>query len=169
MEKAYENDRVGGIKAVYGIPCLIGLAVALSVVVFYLGLHTLTSDWNNAMVQLEEYEWWIVALSFGLGVQAALYSFMRNMKERLQGTIKGAISSLAASGGMSTASMAACCTHYLAAFLPALGLSFLSTAATGMAKYQSEFFLLGLISNLYGIGVMLRLMAGLKQCETKPL
>ena len=159
MEEAYENDRVGGIKAVYGIPCLIGLVVALSVVVFYLGLHTLTSDWNNATVQLEEYGWWIIALSFGLGVQAALYSFM---KKRLQGTIKGAKSSLAASGGMSTASMAACCTHYLAAFLPALGLSFLSTAAYGLAKYQSEFFLLGVVSNLFGIGVMLRLIGKMK-------
>ena len=159
MKETKDNNKAGGIKAIYVVSFLIGLAVALGVVVFYLGLHTLTSDWNNAKTQLEEYEWWIIALSFGLGVQAALYSFM---KKRLQGTTKGAKSSLAASGGMSTASMAACCTHYLVAFLPALGLSFLSTAVYGLAKYQSEFFLLGVISNLFGIGVMLRLMGKIK-------
>ena len=156
MKETKDNNKAGGIKAIYVVSFLIGLAVALGVVVFYLGLHTLTSDWNNAKTQLEEYEWWIIALSFGLGVQAALYSLM---KKRLQKSdTKGAKSSLAASGGMSAASMAACCTHYLAALLPALGLSFLSTAASGLGKYQSEFFLLGVISNLFGIGVMLRLM-----------
>lgn len=160
MKETSDYNRGGGIKTIYGISCLIGLAAALGVVVFYLGLHTLTSDLNNAMTQLEEYQWWIIALSVGLGVQAALYSFL---KKRLQkSNTKGAKSSLAASGGISTASMAACCTHYLAAFFPALGLSFLSTAASGLAKYQSEFFLLGVISNLFGIGVMLRLMGKIK-------
>jgi hypothetical protein len=107
-------------------------------------------------MQFEEYRWWILALAAGLGVQATLYSFLR---KRLKGkNVKSAKSSLAASGGMSTASMAACCAHYLVAFLPALGLPFLSAAAAGLAEYQTQLFLLGVLSNLFGIGVMLRVM-----------
>lgn len=72
--------------------------------------------------------------------------------------MRAAQSSLAASGGMSTASMAACCAHYLVPLLPAMGLPFLSTAVAGIAEYQSVFFFLGVLSNLFGIGFMLRLM-----------
>jgi hypothetical protein len=137
-------------------PLLIGAAAAIAVVGFYLGLITLVSDWYNARMQFEEYRWWILALAAGLGVQATLYSFLRI---RLNGkNVKSAKSSLAASGGMSTASMAACCAHYLVAFLPALGLPFLSAAAAGLAEYQVQLFLLGVLSNLFGIGVMLRVM-----------
>ena len=136
----------------------IGSLASLSVIGFYLGLITLTSDWYFARVQFEEYRWWIFALSIGLGVQAVLFSLLR---EKLRGKIamKGAKSSLAASGGMSAASMAACCAHYLVALLPALGLPFLSAAAAGLERYQVFFFLLGVLSNLFGIGFMLRLMA----------
>ncbi len=137
-------------------PYLIGAAAAIAVVGFYLGLITLVSDWYNARMQFEEYRWWILALAAGLGVQATLYAFLRI---RLNGkNVKSAKSSLAASGGMSTASMAACCAHYLVAFLPALGLPFLSAAAAGLAEYQTQLFLLGVLSNLFGIGVMLRVI-----------
>lgn len=137
-------------------PYLVGTAASLVAVGFYLGVITLTSDWSNARMQFAEYRWWILALAAGLGVQAALFSYLRR---RLQGrNMKAAKSGLAASGGISTASMAACCAHYLAAFLPVLGLSFLSPAAASLSEYQREFFSIGLLSNLLGIGIMLRLM-----------
>jgi copper chaperone CopZ len=137
-------------------PYLIGAVAALGVVGFYLGLITLTSDWYNAWMQFSEYRWWILALSTGLGVQAALYSLLRS---RLKGgTMKAAKSSLAASGGTSTVAMAACCAHYIVAFLPALGLPFLSAAAASLDRYQTYFFLVGVLSNLFGIGLMLRMM-----------
>lgn len=137
-------------------PYIIGSVAAIGVLAFYLGLLTLISDWYNAKAQFSDYRWWIIALSIGLGVQATLFSGLRI---RLRGkNMKGAKSSLAASGGMSTASMAACCAHYLVAFLPALGLPFLSTAAAGLAEYQPQFFFLGVVSNLFGIGVMIRVM-----------
>jgi len=137
-------------------PYLIGSAAAIGVVAFYLGLLTLVSDWYNAKAQFNDYRWWIIALSIGLGVQATLFS---GLKVRMRGrNMKGAKSSLAASGGMSTASMAACCAHYLVAFLPALGLPFLSAAAAGLAEYQPQFFFLGVVSNLFGIFVMIRVM-----------
>jgi copper chaperone CopZ len=138
-------------------PYLIGMTAALGVVGFYLGLITLTADWYFARSQFSEYRWWILALAAGLGVQAILYTALRG---QLMGRHKKAAkSSLAASGGLSTASMAACCAHYLVVFLPALGLPFLSTALASLDQYQTYFFLVGVISNLFGIGLMLRLLA----------
>jgi copper chaperone CopZ len=138
-------------------PYLVGLAAGLGVVGFYLGLITLTADWYFARSQFSEYRWWILALATGLGVQATLYTALRG---QLMGrNKKAAKSSLAASGGVSTVSMAACCAHYLVVFLPALGLPFLSTALASLDQYQSYFFLVGVVSNLFGIGLMLRLLA----------
>lgn len=137
-------------------PFFIGIAAALGIFGFYFGLLTLTSDWNNAKMQFAEYRWWIIALSVGLGIQVSLFSFLRNQLQHTH--MRAAKSSLAASGGMSTVAMAACCAHYVVPLLPALGLPFLSAAVAGIAEYQSVFFLFGILSNLFGIGFMLRLM-----------
>lgn len=146
-------------------PYLIGAAAALGVVGFYLGLLTLMSDLNNALQEFKEYGSWIIALAMGLGVQATLFSLFRAWHQG--GDMKAAKCSLAASGGMSTTAMAACCAHYLAVFLPALGLPFLSAAAAGLARYQTYFFMIGLLSSMFGIGLMLRMMkrSGMIQVE----
>ena len=137
-------------------PYLIGLAASLGVVGFYLGLLTLTSDWYNARLEFKEYGIWILALALGLGIQATLFSFHR---ARCRGeSLKAAKYSLAASGGMSTTAMAACCAHYLVIILPTIGLPFLSAAAAGLATYQVYFFMAGVISNLFGIGMMIRML-----------
>lgn len=138
------------------LPYIFGIASALGVVGFYLGLLTLTSNWHNAQLQFREFGVWIIALAMGLGVQVSLFSLFRAWHGG--GSMKGAKCSLATSGGMSTAAMAACCSHYLTLVVPALGLPFLSTAAAGLANYQVYFFLAGVLSNLFGIGFMLRLM-----------
>jgi len=149
----YENAQS---QKVGPYPFFIGIAAALAVVGFYLGLLTLTSDWYSAKMQFVEYRWWIIALSLGLATQATLFSFMR--KKIFGRNIKAVKSGIAASGGMSTASMAACCAHYLVPLMPALGLPFLSGAVAGIAKYQTELFMLGVLSNLFGLGIMLRIM-----------
>jgi cation transport ATPase len=137
-------------------PHLFGVTMAVSVIGFYLSLLTIVSDWYNATSQFAQYWGWIIALATGLGVQATLFMHIRN---QLKGkTITAAKSSLAASGGVSTASMAACCAHYLTTFLPTFGLPFFSVAAAGLAEYQMEFFFLGVISNIFGIVVMIRTM-----------
>lgn len=137
-------------------PFLIGISAAIAVVGFYLGLLTLTSGWISAKMQFTEYRWWIIALSLGLGIQATLFSYMR--KIIFGRNIKAAKSGLAASSGMSTASMAACCAHYLVPLMPALGLPFLSGAVAGIASYQKELLMLGVLSNLIGLGIMLRII-----------
>ncbi|MCF8105339.1 MAG: heavy metal translocating P-type ATPase [Desulfohalobiaceae bacterium] len=137
-------------------PILVGAVTSLCVAGFYLGLLTLTSDWYFARLEFERYGIWIVALALGLGLQVLLFSLHRAW-HRGRST-RAANFSLAASGGMSTSAMAACCAHYLTLILPALGLPFLSAAAASIAQYQVYFFMAGVASNLFGIGVMLRMM-----------
>ena len=137
-------------------PYLVGATAGLSVIGFYLGLLTLTSDAYNAWMAFKSYSVWILALAAGLGLQATLYVFLRR---KLGGrSTKGAKCGLATSGGMSTSAMAACCSHYLVNLLPVLGLPFFSAAAAGLARYQTYFFLAGVLSTLFGIGLMLRTM-----------
>lgn len=155
-EVTYESQGLLSKQTFSVKPYMFGIAAAVGVIGFYLGLLTLVSDWYNAKSQFAQYGGWVIALSTGLGIQTTLFAYIRN---QLKGkAITAAKSSMAASGGVSTASMAACCAHYLVAFLPAFGLSFFSAAAAGLAEYQWEFFFLGVISNIFGIVVMIRTM-----------
>ena len=155
-EVTYESQGLLSKQTFNVKPYIIGVTAAAAVIGFYLGLLTLVSDWYNAKSQFAQYWGWIIALAAGLGFQATLFTYIRN---QLKGkTITAAKSSMAASGGVSTASMAACCAHYLVAFLPAFGLPLFSALAAGLAKYQWEFFFLGVISNIFGIVVMIRTM-----------
>lgn len=137
-------------------PYMFGIATAAGVIGFYLGLLSLVSDWNFAASQFAYYGGWILALAAGLGIQATLFAYIRNrLKDK---TTTAAKTSLAGSGGMSTASMAACCAHYLVGFLPAFGLSFFSSVAAGFAKYQEELLFLAVISNIFAIVVLIKTM-----------
>lgn len=134
-----------------------GIVTAALVVVFYLELITLTSDWYNAKAQFIAYRWWILSLAVGLGFQVGLYTHMRRMMAAAH--LKGAASGMAASGGMSGVAMALCCSHYLAGLLPLIGLPFLSTAVAGLERYQTQFFIIGVISNILGLAYMFWLMS----------
>jgi cation transport ATPase len=137
---------------------LFGVIASFAIVGVYLGMNTLTADWYFAKIQFSQYRWWIVTLAVGLGIQVTLFTLFR---AHLRGQKMGAAkSSMAASGGVSATAMMACCSHYLATVIPALGVPFLSaTAVASLAEYQTYFFLAGVISCLVGIGLMLRMMA----------
>ena len=136
---------------------LYGALASIAIVGVYLGMNTLTADWYFARVQFSEYKWWVIILALGLGVQVTLFTLFR---AQLRGhKIGAAKSSMAASGGMSATAMMACCSHYLATVIPALGVPFLSAAAVAsIAEYQTYFFLAGVLSCLVGIGLILRMM-----------
>ena len=136
---------------------ILGLLASVAIVGIYLGMNTLTADWYFARVQFSEYRWWIISLAIGLGVQVTLFTLFR---AHLRGQKKTAANStMAASGGVSAVAMMACCSHYLATLIPLLGISFLSaTAVASIAEYQVYFFLAGMVSCLFGIGLMVRLM-----------
>ena len=134
-----------------------GILAAIAIVGIYLTMNTLTADWYFARVQFSEYRWWLISLAIGLGIQVTLYTLFR---AHLRGKKKTAAnSSLAASGGVSAVAMMACCSHYLATVVPLLGVSFLSAAAVAsLEQYQPYFFLAGVVSCLFGIGLMVRMM-----------
>jgi Cu+-exporting ATPase len=135
------------------LPVLVGAAAALGLLGFYAGLMTLTAGWYFAKIQFEEYHWWIVALSLGFGVQSALFIVV---KRRFQGLDRRkAASSMAASGGLSSGAMVACCLHHLADIVPILGLPVL---AVTLQQYQDLLFLIGVVANVFGISFMLRLL-----------
>lgn len=144
-------------------PYLIGAAASSGLILFYLAIMTLTADWFYARMQFEEFRWWIIALSIGVGVQATLFTILkRGLRQKEK---KAARSALAASGGISTASMAACCLHHITDVIPVLGFPLLAAA---LQKYQVYFFLFGVLSNVYGILVMLRMMAKHEMIRWKP-
>lgn len=136
---------------------LIGSLAMVAIVGIYLGMNTLTADWYFAKMQFSEYRWWIIALAIGLGIQVTLFTRFR--AQLREAKMRAANSSMAATGGVSTAAMMACCSHYLAAVLPTIGVSFLSASAVAsLEQYQAYFFLAGVISSLFGIGLLLRMM-----------
>lgn len=127
----------------------IGVLGAAGLFGLYLVVLTLSESFSHALAQLYEMWYWLALLVSGFGVQLGLYSFIRmNFREKS----RGSTAEVAASGGISTGAMIACCAHHLVEVLPLIGLS---AAALFLAKYQLPFILLGIFSNLVGIVMML--------------
>jgi hypothetical protein len=150
-----------------GRPLIYGVIAAFVTIGFYLGLITLTSDWYNAIAQFSDYRWWLIALAAGLGLQVGL--FTRTRQAMAAAHLKGAATGVAASGGISGVAMAICCSHYLAVLLPIIGLPFLSTAVAGLERYQTQFFFLGVVSNLLGMLYIVWIMSKNNLLPNMPL
>ena len=128
---------------------LIGVGAVVLLLLVYIGIITLAEGIEHALDQTAELWYWVVALAGGFGIQAGLFSFIRQgLRERKA----SATASVATSGGVSAGSMAACCAHHLTDFLPLLGLSGL---AAFLASYQLLFIIIGVLSNIVGITIML--------------
>src|SRR3990172_7504328 len=123
---------------------LIGVGAALLLLLIYVGIITWAQGIEHALVQAASLWYWVAALAGGFGLQAGLFSFIRqSLRERRA----AATASVAASGGISAGSMVACCAHHLADVLPLLGLSGL---ATFLASYQVLFIIVGVLANAVG-------------------
>lgn len=119
---------------------------------FYIGILTWAQGWGYASSQLVRDRWYVIPITLGFGVQAALYSILR-FRLFIPVTSTGLAGSIvSASGGTSATAMVACCIHHVTDVLPILGLS---AAASFLTRYQRPFMLIGLAMNLIGIGVML--------------
>lgn len=141
---------------------LIGMAAAVLLVAGYVGVIALAQGWAHALEQAGQMWYWLLALASGFGIQAGLFSFIRQGLHNH----KHATTSLASSGGVSAGSMAACCAHHLSDVLPLLGLS---GAALFVVRYQEFFLIAGVLSNVAGIILMLETIQrhGLSQRLTK--
>lgn len=127
---------------------IVGGAAAVLLLLVYLGIITLAEGFEHALNQASGLWYWMVALAIGFGIQAGLFSFIRqNIRRRAVTT-----ASVGASGGVSAGSMVACCAHHLSDVLPFLGLAGL---ATFLANYQLSFIIAGVLSNIVGITIML--------------
>ena len=128
---------------------LVGAAAAVLLIIIYAGIIGLAQDWTHAWQQTSELWYWVLALAGGFGIQAGLFSFIRQgiRERRAAGT-----ASVAVSGSVSAGSMAACCAHHLADVLPLLGLS---GVAIFLVRYQLFFIIAGVLSNIVGITIML--------------
>ena len=126
---------------------LAGAAAALLLLAFYLTILTLVNSFDHALSELARMWYFIVPLSIGFGTQVGLYFYIKNFIAE-----RAATASVAGAGGLSGASMVACCAHHLTDFLPILGLS---AFAIFLDKYQLTFILIALFSNFIGVVYML--------------
>ena len=137
---------------------LIGFIAGLSLLFLYFLILSLANSFSHAVSQFSEMWYWILILAVGFGAQVGLYTFIREKLKTAPGKV------LAASGGISTGSMVACCLHHLADVLPLMGLA---AAALFLIKYQIFFLIIGILSNLIGIIIMLEIIQknNLPQCS----
>jgi hypothetical protein len=135
-------------------PILWGITAGLTLLTIYFLILTVANSLSHSIEQLKEMWYWISILVAGFGVQAGLYSYIRIfLKVRKESG--AATSSVAAAGGISTTSMVACCAHHVTDVLPIIGLS---AAVVFLSQFQTLFIILGVLSNLIGITLMLKII-----------
>lgn len=144
-------------------PVFFGLLGMAGLLALYLGLVSLAEGWTHAVELLLEDAWIVGPILAGFGVQMGLYTYLKTV---IHAASRGTGALAGAGGGTSTAAMVACCAHHVTDVLPLLGLS---AAATFLAEYRIPFMLVGLATNLIGIGVIgyliLRQRRRLAACE----
>lgn len=127
----------------------IGIGAGLTLLIFYFGIMIPAEGIKAALQQMSRLWYWIWALMIGFGLQAGLFSFIRQQMKRHR---EAATASVSASGGVSAGSMVACCAHHLGDILPFIGLA---GVALFLVKYQTFFIFAGVVSNVVGIIIML--------------
>ena len=135
-------------------PLFWGIFGALGIsAVFYavqvLGMGSFTAPWYF----FKSRWYFILPLVFGFAFQLFLFRLIHLKTKRDGDKIvlppsQQSGGAVAASGGVSTATMIACCLHNLTNFLPILGLSGLAVLA---GAYQPHIFLFSILFNLGGI------------------
>jgi len=136
----------------YVWPLAAGLAGAAFLAAVYLGLVSLAESPQHALELFWEDRLFVIPILLGFGTQVGLFTFLKlGLFVPSASPVNGATT--AAGGGVSTLAMVACCAHHLTDVLPVLGLT---AAATFLAEWKIPFLVVGLLTNLAGIGLMLR-------------
>jgi hypothetical protein len=127
---------------------MVGAALLAGV---YVGIVSLAESPAHALDLFWADRWLVIPIMLGFGTQVGLFTYLKLGLFVPAGAASGATT--AAGGGLSTAAMVACCAHHLTDVLPLVGLT---AAAMFLAQWKVPFMLVGLGSNLVGIGIMLR-------------
>lgn len=130
----------------------IGTSAALLLLFIYAGIITLLQGVEHIIEQSRQLWYWLLALAAGFGIQAGLFSFLRQGMKQHQARTGETTAAMATSGGVSTGSMIACCAHHISDVLPLLGIS---SVAIFVVRYQLFFIIAGVLSSLVGIAIML--------------
>lgn len=128
---------------------VVGFAAALVLLAFYAAVLALFGGAAHLGDQLIQDGPWVVILSAGFGVQAALLFELRRWGrlDAQSGAAAGA------GGGASAGAMVACCAHHAADLLPLLGAS---GAAVFLTSYRTPLMLVGVVVTGIGIALSLR-------------
>lgn len=135
-------------------PLMWSMVAGLSLLSLYFLILTIANSFSHSLEQLREMWHWITALVAGFSVQAGLFAYIRNVVKLKKETGR-ATSSMAAAGGISATSMVVCCAHHVTDILPILGVS---AAVVFLGQFQDLFLTVGILSNLIGIGLMLKII-----------
>jgi hypothetical protein len=135
-------------------PLFWGAVAGLSLLTVYFLILTIANSFSHSIEQFKMIWYWITLLVLGFGVQFGLYMYIRGVA-KIQNVSGTATSSVAVAGGVSTTSMVACCAHHVTDVLPILGIS---AAVVFLNQFQNLFIIVGVLSNLIGINVMLRII-----------
>ena len=118
------------------------LGILLVVAINFFVLYSLNFP-QMALFQIKKYLILLILLVLGFGVQIGLYTYLKHKNMICSAT-------MATSGGISSASMILCCSHYIATFIPFISLSL----ANFLTRYTLQLLLFGILSNLIGILIM---------------
>src|SRR3990167_7267695 len=124
---------------------LYGILAGIGLLLFYLIIVSIFQGIEFAFLNLRSLWYLVFPLAIGFGTQIGLYTSIKHTAQ-LTGTVAG-------TGSISGGSMVACCSHFLLQMIPLAGISGL---AIFLVKYQSLFLVIGILSNIFGIAIMLR-------------
>ncbi|MDW7674730.1 MAG: hypothetical protein SCK28_09360 [Bacillota bacterium] len=128
----------------------IGFLSAIGLMGFYLLLISiLSSSFTHAVDLFKEDKLYVILISVGFGLQITLFKHFKEVKAKHGGMVA------AAGTGTSTATMIACCLHHVGDVAPVIGLS---GAAVFMSQYKAYFMTFGILMNVLGIYLMLRII-----------
>ena len=125
----------------YGILSIL-VVLTLNFLVLYL------LDFPLMAVEIIGKYWYLLFLLIGgFGLQISLFTYFNGLD-------KISCSTTAISGTVSGTSMILCCSHYLLNLLPFLGAFIGISALTKLSDYTLHFLLLGIVSNIFGVGII---------------
>lgn len=124
-----------------------GILASILLIILYLIIVSLFQGLDYAVSRFIELWYLMTPLVIGFGIQIGLFIYIRNFMKMSTGTT-------GACGGVSAASMVACCAHHITDVIPFLGAT---TFGIFLLEYQPAFIGLGIVSNIAGIVIMVNL------------